>query len=937
MYTHLEYKSGAPGIISVTGGPGFGKSRLAIHMGYKLRSEGIDVIYIDMNEVLNMHTLANKVLQFSQKSLSTRGNVTMQHLYEWSSNLKHKTLLILDNCDQQFHTNKDNLQGVVTKLSNFVYLKVLTTSRQQVAYIEKYKPLVINELPMQHACKLLFDLTDNSLTNIQCQGIVNVTGSVPLALSVIGALLNMPTNPSPDWILSQLRKNLLETLSPEELKTEDRVNASIYLSYHYLERDVRKVGQYLSYFPGSFEENAANEIIRNVVSDKNKVHKPLQVLVRRSLLHCNHATNRYVYHTLIREFFKGRSTHKEANRFDMLYMNYYVSVLERITDGDSIRAAYEFFINKHDFIHFFNLLSNTSNKNFNKIFIKTVDTVSNFITEHNILDYGFSKLEVKKMIESFLSCLKQIHSHLIEQQFVKVYSSMVLHLIRVEKLLSQDARTMIKSIKVYWWIFEQHGQHIDDQEYIQFYFTLSEYYEELKEHKKAKQCHTRMLQREKALGKCHKECSNLELAKAFAFTKDYKRSIYYCDEEVKRLTLVSPSNIKEVMETIDKYLQVYFIYSQNDASLDLSIDAVIAKLADIIIDTLLINHHPSFIFKHNYTSNFIQIIHLFESTGRKRKAKQLVEYFKRGLKTLHLSCAVISDLSYIVSDLVRDYQDVTTYEIAIFIGENLLYRLYHFEYGEPLKSFLPLGSGECNFPWEVSSLLQNIAYSYFHLGNYTESSSYYAKVAANYMKGSCILLVFFPYVYSFLPGAYHNFVECLYSYSSSCSYSHQTTKSHDHYTHLEGIKDITVKVNDVGSVRVHPINQESAPSISPPSWMSYHIDILIESFLSLNIIRYSLAVLISFLTFFAVLCWPCIIGIITHCCHTCLYNTTCLIYQIVIVLFLINSNLPYYWLHNVVSVIIMFLVVVATFFTGIFLISCTTHRVLIYVISHFRR
>ncbi len=198
LQSFLKYTIDTPRIVSITGRPGIGKSTLAICMGNKLMDEGVDVIYIDMNEVTSVYTLAYKILRTSQNSF-LKENITVLDLYKWSLSLKHKTLLVLDNCDQQLHTNKDELQRVVKRLtrkSHYSYLKILTTSRQQVAYIEKFKDYVLYELPSSHACQLLLEITD-SLNERTCEDIANITGSVPLALHVIGALLNMPNSPTP--------------------------------------------------------------------------------------------------------------------------------------------------------------------------------------------------------------------------------------------------------------------------------------------------------------------------------------------------------------------------------------------------------------------------------------------------------------------------------------------------------------------------------------------------------------------------------------------------------------------------------------------------------------------------------------------------------------------------------------------------------------------
>ena len=889
----LEFSSTTPKIVSITGGPGFGKSTLAIFMGHKLKDKGIHVVYIDMAEVSSMHTLAFKVLRISQNSLS-RQNITIQDVYDWSSFLKHETLLILDNCDDQFHSNKDDLQRTIEKLtrqSKHMNLKILTTSRQHVAYIERSHPHVISELPVLHACKLLLDLTD-SLDHVTCEKVANITGSVPLALRVIGALLNMPNPPRPKEILSKLQTNLLGTLSPVDLKTEDRVNASIYLSYKYLE--IKKIGRYLSYFPGSFEVDAAVEILSELNSASNSIHDHLQTLVKRSLLDHNRDTDRYVYHVLIREFFRSRSTPEEARQFNKAYMNYYVSVLEKIKDGTFLRAAYKFLINKHDFQHFFDLLSNSSNERFNVMFVKIAD---NFLSgsEHNFLHYGFSKLEVKAMIQGFLSCMKQIRKqirlNLGEEQFVKVYSSMVVHLSTIEQLLSSDAATKIAATKAYWWIFYKHGQQIRDQEYIQFYIVLAEWYEDLKEDNKARKCHERVLQREKVLSECKEECNNLDIAKAFASVSDYERSVFYCDQALKNLASVSPLNLPEIIEAADALLQLFDIYSKTNTYS--SIDEVATKLSGLI--DRLIRHNPVLIFKSNRTTNIVvEMIHLLESTGRLAEAKQLQDYFNMGLARVHLSCEIVHDLKHVLDHLVHNNRYTATtsdYRVAVAMGQRLI---EHLKYKHddtitwPMNLIMPIGiySG-CETGVVVPfTILLNLRKSYFNLGDNTEAIICYAKAAKHLLATGCVVIFVLPifYIYQGLPTAFNKFVNCLLL-SPSCAYFPSTFVDKTNYQHFHETTELVPFTSTAVSVYSTRHVLTEPPSEDAPN----RVDVFMNYLLSFSIVKHGSSIFASSFILLLCLCCPCIL----QCCH-CRFSTIAELCSVVFFLFLISWCLSFF-------------------------------------------
>ena len=47
--------------------------------------------------------------------------------------------------------------------------------------------------------------------------IADLTGNVPLALAVVGAIFKFPDAPTPEEVIEGLKENLVGTLSPAEL------------------------------------------------------------------------------------------------------------------------------------------------------------------------------------------------------------------------------------------------------------------------------------------------------------------------------------------------------------------------------------------------------------------------------------------------------------------------------------------------------------------------------------------------------------------------------------------------------------------------------------------------------------------------------------------------------------------------------------------------
>ena len=228
----LDFATSDSHLVSIVGGPGFGKSALAVSAAHELLSRGVTVYYVDMAEVSSMQALAEKVLE-GDKGIVIIHNITVERMYKWSRQLYYKTVLLLDNCDDML--NKDSgmkeLQKLIKKLLKSTrYLKILTTSRQKIE-LSEFKPeyIALHELEMDSSCALIKHY-DSHLTDNQCQKIGYLTGNVPLAVKVVGSLLNQPYPPTPDAVIARLEKALIPTLVLKGYQwTNVSVPASVFL------------------------------------------------------------------------------------------------------------------------------------------------------------------------------------------------------------------------------------------------------------------------------------------------------------------------------------------------------------------------------------------------------------------------------------------------------------------------------------------------------------------------------------------------------------------------------------------------------------------------------------------------------------------------------------------------------------------------------------
>ena len=73
--------------------------------------------------------------------------------------------------------------------------------------------------------------------------IAELTGNVPLALDVVGAIFKFPNAPTAEEVIQGLKKNPVTTLSPPELYSH--LDTSIGLAYSFLSLDLKEL--YLSF------------------------------------------------------------------------------------------------------------------------------------------------------------------------------------------------------------------------------------------------------------------------------------------------------------------------------------------------------------------------------------------------------------------------------------------------------------------------------------------------------------------------------------------------------------------------------------------------------------------------------------------------------------------------------------------------------------------
>ena len=301
-------------IISITGSPGFGKSTLAIHAGYRAEYLGYTVVYVDIVEAHDIRLVKQKVIDRINRELNM--SLSFNDITDWAGSIKNTTVLILDNCDSALHKQMGDFQSFlrsVCKPSNM--LKVIITAKHETLFLGAVlEPIRIKELQSKDAERVLRG-TSLRINSTFAQRLAKRVGNVPLALQVVGTLLK-DNALSSEELFSQLQKDIIEALSPKELPVEDRVKTSMEVSYRYLPRKFQVCGCILSKLSGIIREHSAHFFLDKLVGiymsaepivwKLKDTEECFSHLVRRSLLTCNRADHDKLckFHQLVREFFQ---------------------------------------------------------------------------------------------------------------------------------------------------------------------------------------------------------------------------------------------------------------------------------------------------------------------------------------------------------------------------------------------------------------------------------------------------------------------------------------------------------------------------------------------------------------------------------------------------------------------------------------------------------
>ena len=139
---------------------------------------------------------------------------------------------------------------------------------------------------------------------------------------------------------------------------------SIGLAYSYLTPQLQRLCVDLSHFPDTFTTESAFQIF-GYSFELSYFKIMLKMLIQRSLLHYNRATERFHFHQLLKTYFNQKNTEIMLTQyFDGAFQLYYAQRLDGIVND--YKNNFDLYMEKHNFHHMFSLFK--TSKHVNKTF-----------------------------------------------------------------------------------------------------------------------------------------------------------------------------------------------------------------------------------------------------------------------------------------------------------------------------------------------------------------------------------------------------------------------------------------------------------------------------------------------------------------------------------------------------------------------------------------
>ena len=325
-------------VVSLHGGPGFGKTAIAIQVSHKLSED--HMISVVFSQFSTVTTVDEMIQQLCLDVGVNHEGEPKQSLILWVKKVKKKIILVMDDIDNLLE-NKTSFYELVHLLrrSSNQQCQIVTTSRMSFEIPELSAGEVQVDEMDDESCMELLKKKCPQKDDEFLGKLAEICGKIPLALSIAGS--RVKDFDDSNELLQHLKKQPMKAF--KRFKSDRFVNKAINMSYEKCSNEEQEMFIRLSVFEGSFDKHAAKAVIEKGDLETTDV---LQNLVSRSLIK-ESTESRYSIHLLIKHFLedKQKSGDEKAERAraqaEVLMVEYYLELGNLLTKESYSKDGYK--------------------------------------------------------------------------------------------------------------------------------------------------------------------------------------------------------------------------------------------------------------------------------------------------------------------------------------------------------------------------------------------------------------------------------------------------------------------------------------------------------------------------------------------------------------------------------------------------------------------
>ena len=332
-------------LVSLRGGPGFGKTSIAIEVSHKLSEDHkIPVVFSQLTTATNEDEMIRQLCLDVHVSYE---DDPKQSLMQRLGNIKNKVIFVMDDIDNLLK-DRDTFYRFVHLLrqNSNQQCQIVTTSRKRFEI-----PNLSVEVPVgvmnDKACTELLKKHCPKTDEIFLQELAEHCGNIPLAMCI--AVSRVDHFKDPAKLLQCLKKKPMKTLKHSD--SDQCVHRAFEMSFKECSDEKQETLVRLSVFEGSFDQEAAEAVLEKDEQDTIDI---LNELVSLSLTMKEPTQHRYSIHLLIKSFLKDKQesgneqsktkaerARAEAMCAEVLMVEYYLELGHQLTMKSYSKDGYK--------------------------------------------------------------------------------------------------------------------------------------------------------------------------------------------------------------------------------------------------------------------------------------------------------------------------------------------------------------------------------------------------------------------------------------------------------------------------------------------------------------------------------------------------------------------------------------------------------------------